>query len=153
MVKTLRLVAVIGLMLAGLGLALWAALPPARAHEGREVADGAYTVVFGWRIEPTYTGLFNGPEFTVERNETRTPVSGLEDSLQIEVLFGGRSKLLRLRGTGEAGHYTADLIPTRPGDYSFRIFGMIDDTPIDETFSSVDGEFDTVNPIEDIQFP
>lgn len=140
------------ILIVGLLTAL-AIIPPALAHEGREVADGEYVIEFGWRMEPAYTTLFNGPEFTVEAHGSGDPIQGLEDTLQIEVLFGGRSKLLRLRSGDEAGQYAADLIPTRPGDYSFRIFGLIGENVVDETFSAADGEFDSVNPIEDIQFP
>lgn len=164
--KKLRLIALLTLML----LALAA---PAAAHEGREV--GGYTIVFGWRVEPAYTNLFNGPEFTVTPNgehgeegeaegehsdmgsehaDEGAAITGLEDTLQIEVTYGGQSKTLRLRAVyGEPGSYTADLIPTQPGDYSFRIFGTIGDVEVDETFSSTEGEFSTVEPIEDIQFP
>jgi hypothetical protein len=164
---------------------------PASAHEGRTV--GEYSIVFGWRVEPAYTGLLNGPEFTItiagdhheedvqatdeheddheeaatEEPDTHTDlgtddhhdeaaeiVEGAEETLQLEVTFGDQSKVLRLRSVfGEPGHYTADLIPTMPGDYSFRLTGTINGTEIDEVFSSADGEFSTVEPIEDIQFP
>ncbi len=174
--KRVRLVS----LLAVLVLAVVALAIPTLAHEGREVGD--YHIVLGWRVEPAYTGLFNGPEFTVtmhggeEHEEGHEPegtpepehsdasgdhheedsaaLTGLEDTLQIEVSFGGQTKLLRLRAVfGEPGSYTADLIPTQPGDYSFRIFGTIGDTEIDETFSSTEGEFSSVEPVEDIQFP
>lgn len=170
--KRVRLAA----LLAVLVLAVAALAIPALAHEGREV--GEYQIVFGWRVEPAYTGLFNGPEFTVtmhggeaheaeatpeaehsdmssdHHEEDSAAVEGLEDTLQIEVSYGGQTKLLRLRAIfGEPGSYTADLIPTQPGDYSFRIFGTIGDTEIDETFSSTEGEFSSVEPVEDIQFP
>ena len=39
---------------------------PASAHEGREVGD--YTIEIGWREEPAYTGLMNGPEITITRH-------------------------------------------------------------------------------------
>lgn len=123
---------------------------PASAHEGREV--GEYLLDLGWRNEPAYTTLFNGPEFTVQ-NHDRTPVEGLEETLQIEVSFGGRSKLLRVRAGDEPGHYIADLIPTQPGDYSFRLTGTIGDVDVDEEFDSASGEFSSVEPISDIQFP
>jgi len=152
------------------------------AHEGREV--GEYIIEIGWRVEPAYTGLMNGPEITITRHasedeaehaedeataeaegehtnaETEEPeeesigVTGLEGTLQIEVIFGPASKTLDLRPVfTEPGHYTADLIPTRPGDYIFRVFGTVEGTEIDETFSAADGQFSTVEPIEDIQFP
>jgi hypothetical protein len=144
------------MLLVGLVMALlviMTIIPPALAHEGENVADGVFTLNFGWRIEPTYTGIFNGPELTIQRTETMEPVTGAADTLLIEVTFGGQSKMLRLRETEEPGHYTADLIPTRPGDYSFRVYGTVEDLPIEETFNSADGGFNTVNPIEDIQFP
>lgn len=164
--------------------------PTVKAHEGRGVGD--YTIVLGWRVEPAYTGLFNGPEITVTRsleaehdehgqaeegaehghdaaeaeesgaehsNEGHhhapsEPVTGLEDSLQIEVSFGPASRVLNLRPVrGEDGHYVADLIPMLPGDYSFRVFGTIDGVEVDELFSAADGQFSSVQPIEDIQFP
>jgi hypothetical protein len=149
------------------------------AHEGREV--GEYNLVIGWRVEPAYTGLMNGPEVTVSLHSSEeeheegevTPeaegehtnasedeytevagVAGLEDILQIEVIFGPESRILNLRAVrGEPGHYVADLIPTRAGDYSFRVFGTIEGTEVDETFSAADGQFSSVEPIEDIQFP
>jgi len=148
------------------------------AHEGREVGD--YTIVIGWRAEPAYTGLMNGPEITITRHadeddhdeteatpeaehtneggeahdEENSGVTGLEDTLQIEVLFGPASRVLNLRAVrDEPGHYTADLIPMMPGDYTFRVFGTIEGVEIDETFSAADGQFSSVEPIEDIQFP
>ncbi len=149
------------------------------AHEGREV--GNYTIEIGWREEPAYTGLMNGPEITVVRHSDEgdhegevTPepesehtdteadheeaesngVIGLEDTLQIEVTFGPASRTVNLRPiVSEPGHYTADLIPMRPGDYTFRVFGTIEGTEVDETFSASDGQFSTAEPIEDIQFP
>jgi len=151
------------------------------AHEGREVGD--YTIEIGWREEPAYTGLMNGPEITVTRHgdeddhaegettpepegehsntdeadheeEESNGVIGLDDTLQIEVTFGPASRTLNLRPiAGELGHYTSDLIPMLPGDYTFRVFGTIEETEVDETFSASDGQFSTVEPIEDIQFP
>ena len=172
-----RITLVIGL------LALFSSVALVFAHEGREV--GEYVIEIGWRVEPAYTGLMNGPEITVSRHSggdeaehtegEATPepqgehtngeteeheegessgVTGLEETLQIEVIFGPASKTLNLRPiVGEPGHYTADLIPTRPGDYTFRVFGTIEGTEIDETFSAADGQFSSVEPIEDIQFP
>lgn len=125
------------------------------AHEGREVGDGKYEIVFGWRVEPAYTTLLNGPELEVNVHGTEeTPVEGLDETLQLEVNYGGKSKILKLRAVfDEPGHYTADLIPTQPGDYSFHLTGKIGDATIDETFDSSKGEFSSVNPITDIQFP
>lgn len=125
---------------------------PVTAHEGREV--GEYLIEFGWRNEPAYTTLFNGPEFTVVTHDSETPVEGLEDTLTLEVSYGGKSKVLKLRALfGQAGHYVADLIPTQPGDYSFHLTGKVGDVEVDESFSSADGEFSIVEPVSDIMFP
>ena len=125
---------------------------PVRAHEGREV--GEYVIVFGWRVEPAYAGVLNGPEFTVEHHDTGEAVEGLEETLQLMIHFGDQSRLLTLYPVwGEPGHYTADLLPTRPGDYSFHLFGAIAETEVDEMFSSADGEFSTIEPAADITFP
>ena len=125
------------------------------AHEGREVGDGKYEIVFGWRVEPAYTNLLNGPELEITTHGTdEQPVEGLDESLQLEVSYGGRSKVLKLRAVyNSPGNYTADLIPTQPGDYSFHLTGKIGDVTVDEVFDSSKGEFSSVNPITDIQFP
>ncbi len=140
----------LGVVLAVL-LALFATVS---AHEGREVGDGKYEIVFGWRVEPAYTNLLNGPELEINTVGTdEQPVEGLDETLQLEVSYGGKSKMLKLRASDVAGNYTSDLIPTQPGDYSFHLTGKIGDASIDETFDSSKGEFSSVNPITDIQFP
>lgn len=163
-----------GLLLGMLALVL--AVGIVSAHEGREVGD--YTIKIGWRVEPAFTGLLNGAEITVTRHgeeteataepeanqsnavteeppeEANNGVTNLEDTLQIEVTFGPASKVIKPQPvSGEPGHYTANIIPTRPGDYTFRVFGTIEGVEVNETFSAADGQFSTVEPIEDIQFP
>ncbi len=134
-----------------IALALFATVA---AHEGREVADGKYEIVFGWRVEPAYTTLLNGPELEISTHGDEQPVEGLDETLQLEVSYGGKSKVLKLRAVSDApGSYTTDLIPTQPGDYSFHLTGTIGDATIDEVFDSSKGEFSTVEPITDIQFP
>ncbi len=125
---------------------------PAAAHEGREV--GHYEIELGWRIEPAYAGIYNGPEVFVHDHETEEPVAGLETTLHLMVHFGDQQKMLELYPVwNEPGHYAADLIPTRPGDYAFHLFGKIGDLDVDEEFTSADGEFGTVEPSSDIMFP
>ena len=95
-----------------------------------------------------------GEEGEDHHAEETVPVLGLEETLQVEISFGPATRVLTLRAVhGDPGHYTADIIPTMPGDYSFRIFGTIDGVEIDEVFDSADGQFSSIQPIEDIQFP
>ena len=81
-----------------------------------------------------------------------TPVTDAD--LQVEITFGPASTTLTLLPVpGDPGHYIADMIPTRPGDYTFRLFGTANGVAIDEVFTSADGQFDTVEPASDILFP
>ena len=86
------------------------------------------------------------------------PVEGLEKTLQVEVTHvpSEASRVMNLRAVlNEPGHYAADLIPTAPGVYEFRVFGSAEGTPIDEAFISRGGGggFDDVRSPADLQFP
>lgn len=127
------------------------AVLPAAAHEPRTVGD--FDVEFGWQTEPAYTTLLNGAEFFIH-DASGAGITGLEDTLQLEVSYGGKSKILKFHTVeDDDGHYIAPIIPTQPGDYSFHITGKVNDTDFDETFTSADGKFDSVSPVSDIQFP
>lgn len=136
-------------------MALSLAVAPVLAHEGRPVGD--YVLVFGWWVEPAYSNIPNGPEIEISLHDAQEGEAFPEDievSLQAEVTFGPESMTLNLEPEQqEPGHYVADLIPTLPGDYTFRIFGTIGDTEVDEVFSSADGEFSSIAPGNDILFP
>ncbi len=128
------------------------ALFPVSAHEGREVGD--YEIELGWQIEPAYTGQVNELEIDIVVAKTTEGVAGAEETLQAEVTFGPAKKILKLEPDPDnAGHYSTRLIPTRPGDYTFRLFGKINDTSVDESFSAAEGQFSTVEPVSDLQFP
>lgn len=127
---------------------------PVMAHEHREV--GEYSITFGWRNEPAYVGQLNGPEVSLSLHDAHDEPfpEDIEVDLRAEISFGDQIMLLTLEPVfGETGNYVADVIPALPGDYSFRIFGTIGDTDVDEVFTSADGEFSTVEPLSDILFP
>lgn len=115
---------------------------------------GEYVVNFGWWQEPAYAGQLNGPEVTLGlASDHHTPFpEDIAVDLHIEVSFGPESRTLFLKQQG-AGYFTADFIPTRPGDYVFHLTGTIGETEVDLTFDSADGEFSSVNPAEDLMFP
>jgi hypothetical protein len=141
-------------LLVMLTLVVSAVANPATAHEGRQV--GPYTIELGWLLEPAYVGVYNGIEISIVEGEhdEGVPVEGADATLQLEVSFGPKSKALDLEpAADESGHYVAYLIPTRPGDYTFRLSGRIGETAVDETFASADGEFSSVEPASDLQFP
>ncbi|HVU12426.1 MAG TPA: hypothetical protein VHD90_14175 [Phototrophicaceae bacterium] len=135
-----------------IALCMLAVLPASaqKADETRTV--GAYDITIGWRVEPAYVGVFNGPEFWIKTHADGKPVTGAEQTLHLLVHFGDQAKLVQFYPLDD-GHYTADLIPTRPGDYTFHLFGTINNQSVDEQFTSADGDFASVDPQTDILFP
>jgi hypothetical protein len=124
----------------------------ARAH-GHEVI-GAYEIVIGFRTEPAVVGEPNGLDLRVKLHETGEPVRGLEETLQAEIRFGGATMPLDLRPRyGQEGAYTADVLPTAAGDYTFRIFGTIAGTPIDHSMTSSPDTFSSVAARASQSFP
>ena len=145
------------------------------AHEGREVGD--YNINIGWIVEPAYEGFMNGVEIRVTRvmeggddhhgdskvvaddhHGDSAAVKGLENTLQVEVTYvpTGASRVVNLLAdVYEPGRYTANLLPTTPGVYEFRVFGAIEGMQVDETFASKGGGggFDDIRPLASLQFP
>ena len=140
------------LPLAALVVAAFALLFPftATAHENRAVGD--YTFVVGFIAEPAIQDDTNGIWLSVTKGDT--PVTGLADTLQAQVLFGDQSKDMPLvPAFGEDGTYESVFIPTAPGDYTFRFTGTIDGVEVDETFTSSPEGFDSVAARSELEFP
>jgi hypothetical protein len=133
------------------------------AHEHREI--GEYTLVVGFINEPAVSGELNGLSLTVHQASTSatpvaegedegTPVEGLESTLQAEVILGDQKMPLTLSTVWKTpGAYESWFIPTAPGDYSFHIWGTINGTQIDETFTAGPDTFSTVTDRSTIEFP
>jgi hypothetical protein len=149
--KKLSILAVVILVVAAILVVV--RVNPALAHERRPV--GPYQFVVGWNGEPAYAGVYNRAEIFISMADDSTKmVEGAEQSLKLEVSYGGQTKTLKLEAAyKEPGHYVASIIPSRAGDYSFHITGKLGDTTIDETFSSADGKFGSIEPASDILFP
>jgi len=149
----------------GVLAALLVLLPfAASAHERRAIADDHYQVVIGFIEEPAFAGEKNGLVLRVSEISQATPlageeaegapVEGLEATLQAEVIFGDQSMELPLSPAfAEPGAYESFFFPMEPGDYTFRIFGTIDDTEIDESFTSSPEGFDSIQSREPLEFP
>jgi hypothetical protein len=144
-------------------LAVAAALPSvASAHEHRDVANGKYTMIVGFLSEPAIAGLWNGLDLRVSENaagtpaagSSGTPVTGLEQTLKVEIIFADQKKELTLEPRyNTPGAYNAYVIPTKPGDYTFHIFGTINGDTIDENFTSSPQGFSSVEDPAQYQFP
>lgn len=142
----------IGVIVALAALALSASL--ASAHEHKVV--GGYTLTVGFLNEPAINEQPNGLSLRVDKgsDETGTPVAGLASTLKAEVKFGGQTMPLTLEPVfNQDGAYDANFIPTASGTYSFHIFGTIENTPVDETFTSGPDTFSDVEDASAMQFP
>ncbi len=116
----------------------------ALAHTRVEV--GPYAIVVGWLQEPPIVGERNA--LTIEISEDEQPVSGAEATLDVEVLYAGRTWRVNMNPTETPGLYTAVLFPTVRGTYTTRIFGTLPDTDVDV---QVDPE--EVLPASNLHFP
>src|SRR5689334_15895689 len=119
--KKLRLVLLAAIILGTVAVVFRAS--PVYAHEGRDV--GPYHLVFGWRVEPAYVGVYNGPEVFISMKDDQTKkVEGAEKDLKLEVTLGDQTKSLTVKAAfRDPGHYVSYLTPTRPGDYTFHLTG------------------------------
>jgi len=142
------------LPLLGAILALVAIMLPtaALAHEKRAV--GKYTFVVGFLGEPAIQGQPNGLDLTIT-DANGTPVEGAEKTLKVAIAYsGGTPKDLPLTARfGLKGKYTADVIPTKAGTYSFIFSGTLNGDPVNQTFESGPGRFNDVDSPQSLEFP
>ncbi|WP_376795530.1 hypothetical protein [Thermogemmatispora sp.] len=139
------------------------------AHERRHV--GPYTFIVGFLNEPAYAQQQNSLDLTIcKGNECSysagqqnsmgnmsmsggptlaNPVVGAEKTLKLEVRFASASPVsLPIQARwGQPGKYVAYFMPTRPGTYTFHIFGTLEGLKIDETFTSGPNTFSDVKVI------
>ena len=139
----------------------------ALGHEHRTV--GNYEFVVGWLNEPALAYEPNGlslritlfpngvPDEESEEAEAEgQPVEGLEETLQAEIIAGGGAQTRELTldpAFNDPGHYESVIIPTVPGDYTFRIFGDLEGQEIDESFTSGPETFSVIEEVDELQFP
>lgn len=123
------------------------------AHERRVYQIGAntYTFVVGFLNEPVSVDdkagvdlsvmLGNGaptmgPDGDMDGPPAATqPVAGLEKSLKAEVSTGSEKKVFNVAPAfGAPGHYRAIFYPSIATTYTFRIFGTINNVPVNVSF-------------------
>ncbi|HEX2259150.1 MAG TPA: hypothetical protein VHJ40_05335 [Actinomycetota bacterium] len=144
------------LLMAFVSLTLILGQGAASAHEQRGVAG--QNIVVGWEVEPAFTGSPNAVSVRVTDAGSGQPVQGLQ--LKVEVLFGGRDSTQKTPpldlqpAFNEPGVYSAPILPSRPGTYTFHITGQLDGEPFDQYFTSGEDTFDSIHnarefPVED----
>lgn len=140
----------VGLVTALLFLSL--VVTPAQAHGRTEAGD--YQLVIGFHNEPAYQSEPNGLDLFVTDAATGEPVNGLEETLNAEIIFGASTRELELRAQfGQDGAYTADVLPTEVGDYTWRIWGDIEGMPVDVSMTSGPDTFGSVESKSVVSFP
>jgi hypothetical protein len=146
------------LLAALLGVIMTAA--PALAHEKRHV--GNYTFVVGFLDEPAYANVKNSLDLTIcngsDCNYTvqdaakvlSNPVNDADKTLKVEVSTGGSTPLALPLAPRWAnpGKYNAYFLPTKVGDYTFHIFGTLNNNTIDEKFTSSPTGFNAVEHVQ-----
>lgn len=124
---------------------------PSAARETRTVAD-RFSIEIGFIDEPAIQADTNGLWLRVTEGDQ--PVSGLEQTLQAEVIYGDAVRALPLiPTTDQPGVYTSTFIPVQPGDYTFHIVGTIANQAVDERFTSAPEGVAPVDARIDYEFP
>ncbi len=133
---------------------LVAALPAsAHEHDTFKIGGKYYVFTVGSLNEPFVVDTLSGVDLRVAQTlETAgngsgkeaakgTPVTGLEQTLKVELAAGDKKETLSFDPSDKApGSYEAGFIPTVQTTYSYRIFGTIEGSPVDLTFTCVPGE-------------
>jgi hypothetical protein len=115
----------------------------ASAHERRNVQS--YTFVVGWVTEPAYVNLPNAVDLRVSRTADASPVTGLDQTVKVEVTQSDKKVELALRPRFNVpGAYDGRTVPTAVGVYSFRFTGTIEGSQVNETFTSGPNTFNSV---------
>jgi hypothetical protein len=140
----------VALLLAALLLPFTTSLALAHGH----TQAGDYELVIGFHNEPAYQGEPNGLDLFVTNKTTGEKINDLADTLKAEIIFGSSKKELEIRAQwGEDGAYTADVLPTVAGDYTWHIWGDIKGTPIDVSMISSPDTFSAIRAKSAVAFP
>jgi hypothetical protein len=130
-----------------------ASLASAHEHDTFKVGDSYYLLTVGSLNEPFIVDNISGVDLRVSKvagpgrngasNATvnGTPVTGLEQTLRVELAAGNKKETLSFEPSAkDPGAYAASFIPTVQTTYNYRIFGTINGASVDLTFACVTGE-------------
>jgi hypothetical protein len=149
-------------LLAAGPLALGCVLAAASVASAHVVQNfGPYTIAIGWQHEPAYAGELNAVQLTI-KDAAGHPVDDLTgDDLHVQITAAGTtSSSLAFEpsfdpdtGLGNPGEYDAAVIPSLPGNYTFKLAANVHGTTIDQSFTSGTKTFDTVRDATAAEFP
>ncbi len=134
-------------------LAILAAPLVGRANAHGTRAAGGHVWTVGWAVEPALVGQPNAVQVSLTEEGAR--VEGADKELKVEVRIGDETTdPLDLETVSDApGEYRAAIIPTVPGDYTFRFIGRLDGEKVDESFTASKDDFSLVESAGDLAFP
>jgi len=115
----------------------------AHEHQSFEINGVQYGFAIGSLNEPVVVDDKTGVDLRITKanaspshEDQGTPVSGLEATLKIELSAGDKKKTVDLSPVfNSPGAYKAPFYPTIATTYSYRVFGELEGTPIDITFT------------------
>lgn len=121
----------------------------AHAHASYEIGGVQYDFVIGSLNEPLVVDDKSGLDLRVSRGGRMTmaedgdmeatggiPATGLESDLKVEMISGDARKTFDISPVfGTPGTYSTSFYPTVATTFSYRLFGTIEGTPVDLTFT------------------
>ncbi len=123
------------------------------AHERQlfEIGGKDYLFIVGSLNEPVFVDDKSGVDLRVlwaDVNDSMNskapgakPVTGLEKTLQVELSAGGKKTIQALKPRyNDAGAYDSPFYPTVATTLTYRVFGSINGTAVDLSFTSIEGE-------------
>ncbi len=108
----------------------------ASAHETRmyDINGVEYEFVVGSLNEPVIVDDKTGVSVEIVRDGAF--LVGAQDMLQVEMIAGDKSKVVSLSPVyGYEGQYKSNFIATVPTTLTYRVFGTLENTPVDLSFT------------------
>ena len=102
---------------------------PVMAHV--EMVQGDIRILAGWTNEPPIVSQLNAIVLIVTRVSDGQPINNALSQVAVTVNKGAESKSLQFQPTEESGTYTAEILPTEPGQYAVVMNGTIAGQAID----------------------
>jgi hypothetical protein len=117
-----------------------------------EKASGPFRVELGWGVEPPLTGLDNFVQVEVA-DAGGAPITVPAGALSVEVAYGASAVTLPLVPGEGPGELRAELVPTRPGAYSFDVSGRLRGRSLAVSASCSESTFECVEDASGAEFP
>ncbi len=115
-------------------------------------ASGPFLVEMGWESEPPLANLDNSVNVNVS-DSSGAPVEVPAGALSVEVAYGDAVVTLPLIPDQQPGRLHAQIVPARPGTYSFHVTGSVDGRTLDASATCSEATFQCVGESSDVEFP